>query len=303
MNTKLICDFLSENNIKFLKDEPMRRHTTFKVGGNAEFLATAQSSGQVIAVFHFCKENNIPLTVLGKGSNVLVDDNGIDGIVLRLSELSDVKISDDGVISSNCGMSLSALCIAALENGLSGLEFAYGIPGSVGGAVYMNAGAYGGEIKDVIVSATVLCDGEIKEILAADMALGYRTSVFKTGGHIILSAKFKLMADDKENIKARMTDFMNRRRDKQPLEFPSAGSTFKRPEGYFAGALIEQNGLKGFSVGGAEVSRKHAGFVINKSGATSRDIKTLIKHIQDTVYKNNGVKLEREVIYLGRGEN
>ncbi len=303
MKTQLICDFLGKNCISFLENEPMSRHTTFKVGGNAAFLVTAENNAQVIAVHDFCKQNNIPLTVLGKGSNVLVDDNGIDGIVLKLTDQPNILVSPDGIVDCNAGMSLTALCVAALDNGLSGLEFAYGIPGSVGGAVYMNAGAYGGEIKDVTVSATVLCDGEIKEISAKDMALGYRTSTFKTNGYIILSAKFKLIADKKEKIKARMTDFMNRRRDKQPLEFPSAGSTFKRPEGYFAGALIEQNGLKGFSVGGAEVSVKHAGFVINKSCATSRDIKALIKHIQDTVYENNGVKLEREVIYLGRGEN
>ncbi len=303
MKAQIICDFLCKNNIRFLKDEPMSRHTSFKVGGNAAFLATAETDAHVVTVYKFCKANNIPLTVLGRGSNVLVSDNGIEGIVLKLSEQPNISVFPDGTISCNAGLSLSALCVAALDNGLSGLEFAYGIPGTVGGAVFMNAGAYGGEIKNIIVSATVLCDGEIKEILASDMALGYRTSIFKTNGCIILSAKFKLEYDDKENIKERMTCFMNKRRDKQPLEYPSAGSTFKRPEGYFAGALIEQNGLKGFSVGGAEVSRKHAGFVINKSGATSRDIKALIKHIQDTVYENNGVKLEREVIYLGRGEN
>lgn len=303
MKTQLICDFLSKSNITFTQNEPMSRHTSFKVGGNAAFLVTANGTNEVITVYRFCKENGIPLTVLGKGSNVLVDDSGIDGIVLKLSDQPNISITPDGIISCGAGMSLTALCIAALENGLSGLEFAYGIPGSVGGAVFMNAGAYGGEIRDIIVSATVLCDGEVKEISADNMALGYRTSVFKTNGSIILSAKFKLSADDKEEIKARMVDFMTRRKDKQPLDFPSAGSTFKRPEGYFAGALIEQNGLKGFSIGGAEVSEKHAGFVINKSGATSSDIKALIKHIQDTVLKNNGVKLEREVIYLGRGEN
>ncbi|MBE6805071.1 MAG: UDP-N-acetylmuramate dehydrogenase [Ruminococcaceae bacterium] len=303
MKTQLICDFLTQHKLTFLMNEPMSRHTTFKVGGNAAFLVTAESADNVIAIFEFCKQNDIPLTLLGKGSNVLVSDEGIDGIVLKLSEQPNISVAPDGTICCNAGMSLTALCATALENGLSGLEFAYGIPGSVGGAVFMNAGAYGGEIKDVIVSATALYNGEIKEINAENMALGYRTSVFKTNGHIILSAKFKLVADEKEKIKARMTDFITRRRDKQPLDFPSAGSTFKRPEGYFAGVLIEQNGLKGYSIGGAEVSEKHAGFVINKSNATSRDIKQLIKHIQDTVYKNNGVKLEREVIYLGRGEN
>ncbi len=303
MNTQLICSFLSQNNIPFLQNEPMSRHTSFKVGGNAAFLVTARNTEHIKAVYTFCKQNKIPLTVLGKGSNVLVSDNGIEGIVLKLSETPEIKILSDNTICCNAGMSLTALCLAAAENGLSGLEFAYGIPGSVGGAVFMNAGAYGGEIKDVILSATALVNGEIKEIHADDLALSYRTSVFKTNGDIILSAKFKLIPDNKENIKARMSDFLERRKSKQPLEFPSAGSTFKRPKGYFAGALIEENGLKGFSIGGAMVSEKHAGFVINKSCATSKDIKLLIKHIQDTVLKNNGIMLEREVIYLGQEEN
>ena len=303
MNTQLICSFLSQNNISFLQNEPMSRHTSFKVGGNAAFLVTAKNTEQVKAVYIFCKENEVPITLLGKGSNVLVSDSGIEGIVLKLAESPEIEILPDNTICCNAGMSLTALCLAAAENELSGLEFAYGIPGSVGGAVFMNAGAYGGEIKDVIISATALVNGEIKEFCADDMALSYRTSIFKTNGDIILSAKFKLIPDNKENIKARMNDFCERRKTKQPLEFPSAGSTFKRPEGYFAGALIEENGLKGFSIGGAQVSEKHAGFVINKSFAASKDIKLLIKHIQDTVLKNNGVILEREVIYLGQEEN
>ena len=303
MNNQLICSFLSENNISFLQNEPMSRHTSFKVGGNATFFVTADTPLEVAAVYSFCKENDIGLTILGKGSNVLVSDSGIDGIVLKLSEQPKVEFGADDILLCSAGMSLTALCIAAAEKGLSGLEFAFGIPGTVGGAVFMNAGAYGGEIKDVILSATVLSNGQIKDVMAEDMALGYRTSVFKENGDIILFAKFKLKADNKTDIKARMSDFSERRKSKQPLEYPSAGSTFKRPEGYFSGALIEQNGLKGFSIGGAEVSVKHAGFVINKGGATSRDIKLLIKHIQDTVLKNNGVMLEREVIYLGQEEN
>ena len=303
MNNQLICAFLENNSLNYIQNEPMNRRTSFKVGGCADFFVTAKDGYEAKLVYDFCKHNNVPLTVVGKGSNILVSDKGVEGIVLTLAELNDAVVNTDGTIVCSAGMSLTALCLTALNNNLSGLEFAYGIPGSVGGAVYMNAGAYGGEIKDVIVSATVLSEGEIKEIIASDMSLGYRTSVFKTNGDIILSVKFKLNVGKYEEIKAQMTDFMNRRREKQPLDFPSAGSTFKRPEGHFAGALIEQSALKGHSIGGAQVSDKHAGFVINKDNATSRDIKTLIKHIQKTVFENSGVMLEREVIYIGREEN
>ncbi len=299
MSKELITSFLEKNNIPFLIEEPMRRRTSFKVGGYADFMAFPENEFQVRDIFLFCKQNNIPLTVLGKGSNVLVSDSGIKGIVLSLDKICNICCHPDGTVICGAGASLTALCNIALENGFSGLEFAYGIPGSVGGAVVMNAGAYGGEIKDVIVSAKVLDDGEIKEISLPDMALGYRTSVFKSTGQIIISATFKLNADVKSEIKDKMTVLMQKRKDKQPLEFPSAGSTFKRPEGYYAGALIEKSGLKGFSVGGAQVSEKHAGFVINKQNATSNDIKTLIKHIQDKVLLDSGVMLEREVIYLG----
>ncbi len=302
MNKELITAFLEKNNISFLIKDPMRRRTSFKVGGYADFMVFAENEIQVRDVFLFCKQNNIPLTVLGKGSNVLVSDCGIKGVVLSLDKICDIICHPDGTVVCGAGASLTALCNTALENGFSGLEFAYGIPGSVGGAVVMNAGAYGGEIKDVIVSAKVLDGGEIKEITLPDMALGYRTSVFKTQRLIIISATFKLQKGVKSEIKNKMTELMQKRKDKQPLEFPSAGSTFKRPEGYFAGALIEKSGLKGFGVGGAEVSEKHAGFVINKQNATSNDIKTLIKHIQDKVLLDSGVMLEREVIYLGEDD-
>ncbi len=295
-----IKSFLTENKISFTENEPMHRHCSFKTGGAADIFITAEDGQQVKAVTMFCKQNNIPLTVLGLGSNVLISDSGIDGVVLTLNGISNIKVLGD-TIEVGAGAPLTAVCVEAQKAGLSGLEFAYGIPGSVGGAVFMNAGAYGGEIKDIIASATVLTeDCEIRKITADNMKLGYRTSVFKLNGDIILSAEFKLIKDDCEQIKSRMLDFMNRRRDKQPLEYPSAGSTFKRPEGYFAGALIEQSGLKGFSVGGAQVSAKHAGFVINRENATSADIKALIKEVQDRVFKDSGVKLEREIIYMGR---
>ena len=202
-------------------------------------------------------------------------------------------------VTARAGAKLSSVCNAAKESSLSGLEFAFGIPGAVGGAVYMNAGAYGGEIKQCITSCTTITlDGEIKHYNADEMLLGYRTSVFKQNNEIILEATFELTPDKKQDISQRMDDFLGRRKDKQPLEFPSAGSTFKRPDGYFAGALIEQSNLKGFSIGGAEVSQKHAGFVINKGNATCKDVLDLIKHIQKTVNSNFGVDLETEVIYL-----
>ena len=303
MKALFITDFLTQNNLKFSQNEPMNRHSTFKVGGCADFFVMTKNVNEVKLVYDFCNQNNIPLTVLGKGSNILVSDSGIEGIVLIIDDANEIIVNADNTIVCSAGASLVSLCLTAQQNSLSGLEFAYGIPGSVGGAIYMNAGAYGGEIKDVIVSATVLENGEIKEISEKDMLLSYRSSIFKSNDAIILSAKFKLKPDNTDEIKARMTNFMNRRRDKQPLEFANAGSTFKRPEGNFAGTLIEKSGLKGYTVGGACVSEKHAGFVINTGNATSDDIKKLIKHIQNTVFKDSGVMLEREVIYVGRGEN
>ena len=300
MNREMICSFFKENQIPFREKENMAQYTTFKIGGDADFLAEATCEAQVLKVYEFCKNSSIPLTVLGKGSNVLVSDDGIEGIVLLTAGLDDITF-DGNTVTCGAGLNLITLCTLAQQKGLSGLEFAFGIPGAVGGAVIMNAGAYGGEIKDVIESVRYIdADGLIKTIGKDEMQLGYRTSLFKQKGLIILSASFVLQSDNKDNIMAKMSDFMSRRKAKQPLEFPSAGSTFKRPEGYFAGALIEENSLKGYSVGGAMVSEKHAGFVINYKDATAKDVKDLISHVQATVKQNNGVTLEREVIYLGR---
>ncbi len=292
-----VKEFLINGGFTFRENENMARHTTFKIGGNADLFVEADSDDKATSLARFCKQNNIPLTVLGKGSNVLISDDGIRGIVMSITQ-SDITV-EGNKIRCGAGASLTALCNTALSFSLSGLEFAYGIPGSVGGAVLMNAGAYGGEIRDVIVSAEYIGkDGEIHTVTAKDMALGYRESIFKKEGYIILSAEFLLRAGNAAEIKAKMQELMGRRRDKQPLEYPSAGSTFKRPEGYFAGALIEKNGLKGYRIGGAEVSVKHAGFVINKENATALDVQSLIKHIQKTVYENDGVMLEPEVITL-----
>ncbi len=280
------------------ENEPLSARTSFKIGGPADLVIECDNLEKLPELLAVINKENIPLTVIGNGSNLLISDDGIRGVVLVIS---DDSITVDGdIITASAGAKLSKLCNAALKSGLSGFEFGYGIPGSVGGAVYMNAGAYDGEIKQVIVSATSITrDGEIKTRTAEELLLGYRTSVFKQNDEIILSAKFKLIPAEKDGVKAKMDDYLSRRKDKQPLEFPSAGSTFKRPEGYFAGALIEQCGLKGFSVGGAEVSTKHAGFVINRGNATCSDVKALIKHIQDTVFNSFGVVLETEVIYLG----
>lgn len=291
---------LSELKIEYLKNEPMSRHTTFKIGGNADILVKAKNEDELKSVLNITRDNNTPYFILGKGSNLLVSDKGIEGVVISLDGLDDITIDGDTVICG-AGASLRAVCLAAQKASLSGLEFAYGIPGTVGGALYMNAGAYGGEMSQVVTSATAIDDnGKIIEFSLSDMKLGYRTSIFKNTDLIITSVTFKLKYGDIIKIKADMDDFFARRRDKQPLEFPSAGSTFKRPEGYFAGALIEQNNLKGVSVGGAQVSEKHAGFVINTGNATCNDVLLLIKKIKDVVKNADGVDLEPEVIFVGR---
>ena len=300
MQLDKLIDSLSELKIEYVKNEPMSRHTTFKIGGNADLFVKIKNIEELKSVIKTAKQNDVPYFILGKGSNLLVSDNGIEGAVISLDGLDTVKISGNTVVCG-AGASLRAVCIATQKASLSGLEFAYGIPGTVGGALYMNAGAYGGEMSQVVVSASVINADGIESILSLnDMKLGYRKSVFKNSDMIITSVTFELKNGDKNEIKAAMDDFFTRRRDKQPLEYPSAGSTFKRPEGYFAGALIEQNNLKGVSVGGAEVSSKHAGFVINKGDATCCDVLELIKKVQDTVRSADNVDLEPEVIFVGR---
>ncbi len=280
-------------------NESMSKNTSFKTGGPCGVRISPKNNEQLINVINKANELNIPFVVLGNGTNVLVEDCGIEkAIIIIGSNMSDYKI-DGEIISFSAGTNLVSLCRFALENSLSGLEFAFGIPGTCGGAVYMNAGAYGGEMKDILTEITHLTPDMKIETISADKAeLSYRHSVYKNNGCIILGAKARLTKDTKENIKARMDDFLGRRKDKQPLEYPSAGSTFKRPQGYFAGALIEQCNLKGKTVGGAQVSEKHAGFVINKGGATSTDIINLINLVQETVKNETGVSLEPEVIIL-----
>lgn len=288
---------LKELNIKFIENEPMANRTTFKVGGNARVMAFPKSEEEIIAIINSCNDNSVRFIAVGNGSNLLVSDNGIDACVICLGkDFSEIRLLDDETVFAESGASLMKLCRFALENGLSGLEFAYGIPGSCGGAAFMNAGAYGGEMKDALVKCTHITEnGERGELSGDALELSYRKSAYSSNGFVITGLYLKLKKGNREEIKAKMEELIQRRRDKQPLEYPSAGSTFKRPPGYFAGALIEECGLKGKSVGGAQVSEKHAGFVINKGGATCDDILKLCEICSDEVYKQKGVRLEMEI--------
>ena len=302
MNNELIEKFVEETKIPFAENEMLSAHTTFKIGGPAEIFASPQNAEQAASAVRFCKENGVKLFPLGKGSNLLVSDEGASGIVLHFgNEMSKIRLLDEETIYCEAGASLAKLCSFALENSLTGLEFAYGIPGSVGGAVFMNAGAYGGEIKDVILYAEHIDEnGERGKFSGEELQMSYRHSVYSSKKYIITAAAFRLKKGDKAEIKAKMDELLGKRFDKQPMDKPSAGSTFKRPEGAFASALIDQCGLKGFTVGGAQVSEKHAGFVINRGGATCADVLELIKQIQDKVKADTGFALEPEVEILNR---
>ena len=294
---KDLIAFLEKENIKFAENESMKNHTTFKVGGEASVMIFPKSEQEVSAVVKACGNLGIRLVSIGNGSNLLVSDNGIKAAVLCFSnDFSEIKLIDEETVFAESGASLMKVCRFALENNLSGLEFAFGIPGSCGGAAFMNAGAYGGEMKDVLYKCRHIDkDGNEGFLENEDMKLSYRHSAYYDNGCIITGIYLKLKKGNAEEIKAKMDDFLQRRKDKQPLEYPSAGSTFKRPEGYFAGALIEECGLKGKSVGGAEVSTKHAGFVINKGNATCEDILNLCRLCSETVMNEKGVKLEMEI--------
>ncbi len=288
-----LCDDIK---CEYLTDALLKDYTSFKIGGKADLTVFPDTVDKLKNVSYFAKANGIKILVIGKGSNLLISDDGFKGIVINTCRLDEIKLIDETTIYCQSGVSLSKLCRFALDNSLTGLEFAFGIPGTAGGAAYMNAGAYGGEMKDVLVSCEhISSDGEISEYSRDELDLSYRHSAYSDSDLIVISLTLKLRKGNSEEIKAKMDELMAKRRDKQPLEFPSAGSTFKRPEGYFAGALIEQCGLKGYSVGGAQVSEKHAGFVVNKGGATSEDVVSLIEHCQKTVFENTGVLIEPEV--------
>ncbi len=282
------------------KDEPMKKHVTFRVGGNADYFVTVKNADEIAAVINLCKEEKVPYFIMGNGSNLLVGDKGIRGVVIQIArDMNEIEV-DGETITAMAGALLSKIAGAALNAGLTGLEFASGIPGTLGGAVVMNAGAYGGEMKDVLDMVRVLTpEGEILELGKDALKLGYRTSVVAEKNYIVLDARIVLKKGDKEKIREYMENLKGRRTSKQPLEYPSAGSTFKRPEGYFAGKLIDDAGLRGFALGGAQVSEKHCGFVINKDNATALEIIKLIEEVQKRVKENSGVALETEVKKVG----
>ncbi len=301
MNTTAFCEALNERNINFRENEIMANHTTFKIGGSADFFVEPKNIDEIKLVLNLCKKHEIPYFVLGNGSNLLVSDLGIEGAVISLTELNEVKLDNAIEITAFAGAKLSKLCLTALENQLSGFEFAWGIPGTVGGAVYMNAGAYGSDISAVIKECTYIDEnGNVVQADVSSLQLGYRKSIFSETDKIIISAKFRLSPERRENIKAQMDELLSRRREKQPLEYASAGSTFKRPTGNFAGALIEKCNLKGATVGGAQVSEKHAGFVINIGGATCHDVILLMEKIKETVFLETSIMLEPEVKVIGK---
>lgn len=299
-NLNLLVEKARELGCEVLENEPMSAHTTFKIGGPCKAMIIPDNAESCRKLAKTAAEHGVRFTVVGNGSNLLCDDKGYDSVIFHIGRsMQKIELAGENLVYAEAGASLAKLCLFACENGLTGLEFAYGIPGTVGGAVYMNAGAYGGEIKDVILSAEAVDkNGNKVTFENSDMNLSYRKSVFQNDGYIITSALFKLEKGDKSKISAKMSELMARRKEKQPLEYPNAGSTFKRPEGQFAGKLIQECGLRGFTVGGAQVSYKHCGFVINKNGATFSDVVSLIEQVQEKVERETGYFLECEVKIL-----
>lgn len=280
--------------------EPMKQHTTFRTGGPAAYFASPSCTEELSAIIKLCRQEHMPYYILGNGSNLLISDKGYEGVIISMEEGFSHIQNEGARIRAGAGALLSRIARQALACSLTGFEFAAGIPGSLGGAVVMNAGAYGGEMKQVLVSARVLTrEGEIRTIPAKELELGYRTSSIQKEEYIVLSALLQLEQGERAHIQARMEELAERRKEKQPLEYPSAGSTFKRPEGWFAGKLIEDAGLRGFSVGGAQVSEKHCGFIINRGDATSSDIIELCRQVRDKVKAQFGVELEMEIKRLG----
>ena len=285
---------------KVLVNEPMTSHTTFRIGGPADYFVMPETVEELANVLKLCKEENTPYFILGNGSNLLVGDKGFRGVVIQLYKNFDGLSIEGTKITAKSGAMLIRVAKEAGKAGLTGLEFASGIPGTIGGAMVMNAGAYGGEMKDVVTSVTVLTkDGDIKTLSGDEMNFRYRGSVVEDEGYIVLEAVMELKEGNLEEIQARMDELSVQRRTKQPIEYPSAGSTFKRPEGYFAGKLIQDAELRGYQVGGAQVSEKHCGFVINAGGATAADVMQLMQDVSDKVMEQFGVTLEPEVKRIG----
>lgn len=300
-NIQNIIDGAQKIGINYRLDAPMSEYTSFRTGGKADVVFLPSSELQLRSLLRMCSDEEVKPFVFGNGSNLLVSDDGIRGVSIRLANnFEEIRLLDETTIYCSAGTKLASLCKFALEHSLTGLEFAYGIPGSVGGAVYMNAGAYGGDMKDVVTCCTHLDYAGNPGKLTSDMlGFSYRKSIYTGKYFVITGAVFSLQKGEKEEIDAKMQDILGRRVDKQPLDLPSAGSFFKHPTGHYASALIEQCGLKGFSVGGAQVSEKHSGFVVNKGGASTADILELGRLVAEKVFNETGVVLEREVKYIG----
>ena len=287
--------------LRILRDEPMAGHTTFRIGGPARRMAFPASPEEMTALLDLAAAEGWPWMAAGNGSDLLADDDGLDLLVIVTTAMDRVERTGEDTLRAWAGISLARLAVFAMEQGLKGLAFAHGIPGSLGGAVFMNAGAYGGEMCQVVTAVTAWLPGRgVVTLRGEELAFGYRCSCFGTNGGVVLYADIRLAPGDREAVRREMEELIRRRREKQPLEYPSAGSTFKRPEGHYAAALIEQCGLKGACVGGAMVSPKHAGFVINTGGATCADVLALMERVRETVYRETGVTLEPEVRILRR---
>ena len=300
MVIKMYIDKFKAISPDLLENESMAKHTTFHVGGNADMYVSVKSVRELSSLIKLARETDTPFLVIGNGSNILVKDKGIRGLVIEIGGGMSAYELKGNRIDAEAGILLSRLASLALNNSLTGMEEISGIPGTLGGGIYMNAGAYGGELKNIVKTVTYIDEyGEEKTVTADECEFGYRKSIFTNGGKYIVSAVIELSEGDRTEISEKMADYAKRRREKQPLSLPSAGSTFKRPEGYFAGALIQESGLKGYKSGGAMISDLHAGFVVNYDNATSQDILDVIKHTQETVLDKFGVMLETEVKIIG----
>jgi len=295
----MIKTFLKDNQIQFLQNESLKKHITFKVGGEAKFVAMPQTKHQAANLFKFLKENNIKYYIIGRGSNVIFRDEGFDGVIIKTSNMQNIEFIGEDKVYADSGVVLNVLCKTLQEKSLAGLEFCYGIPGNVGGGLFMNCGAYGGEISSAVCEVEYIDEnGNFQKIDVKDCQFSYRHSIFQDNNWFITGCTFKLTKGDKTQILSFMEDIMQRRIDKQPLDKPSAGSSFKRPAGYFAAALIDECGLKGYSIGGAQVSEKHAGFIVNTGNATCNDIVALAEYVEQTVMQKKGVAIEKEMIIV-----